>query len=184
MISKTVKENILRAMLGISGSVSIASNCYLGLLTDISVDEDGNPSATEVPTDFEFTIQEQYQAPILSSVPTGYSRTLIGLDRTPETQKMSVSKGKATNKDAIMTCECLKQVLPESATTEYPEHPWGEIRYFALYAAKTGGQPVAWGKILDEETKEPITLNPGWKEIPVIRVNQLNLTLEDSDENE
>lgn len=158
MISTNTKDTILKLMLGKTSSASIASNCWLGLLTAAPT--------TEAGTDYQEVVSQTL------GVDNGYARTQLGNYNDTSSQKMTVSGGVATNQDAIFLCECLEhEEIPS-----YPENPWGTATHFGIFTAKTGGTLVAWGRILNKAKEPtPITAQPG--QIPVIRKNQLEISI-------
>lgn len=169
MVSKKVRVNILKAMTGKSNTISIASSCWLALLTAEPVDTNANnaPSYVEVP---------RQVASGGTNYDTGYTRTFLSPQNASDTQKIEVKCDATTqniptaiNVDAIYTCECLQ--VPEI------EHPWGTATYFGIFTSATGGELVAWGQILNE-SGEVTPITPASEQIPVIRKNQLKITIE------
>lgn len=162
MISTSVKNSILNAMLGKTNSISIASECWLGLLT--------SAPASEAATEYA-----EVQS-VTSGVDNGYARTQLGAANSQSSQKMTVNGGVATNQDAIFLCECLEH----TGVADYPLNPWGTATHFGIFTAKTGGSLIAWGKILNAAKEEaPITAEAG--QIPVIRKNQLEISITSED---
>lgn len=159
MLSKSTKNTILRQLLGQTNS-TVASTCYLGLLHAEPTED-----ATGVHYDEATSITS-------GGIETGYERTMLGTANQSATYKMNIEDGEALNKDVIYLAECL-----ESEEAGYPEHPWGECTYFGLFTAKTNGTLLAWGRLLDKNG-DPVTINPTWNQIPVIRKEQLEITIE------
>ena len=80
---------------------------------------------------------------------TGYGRTLIGKGGEAATYKFpAAASGEATNAEYIY--------FPEALAT------WGDtLRYFVLFDAATGGNVVAYAKLMKDGKEEPINVtNP------------------------
>lgn len=166
MLTYNAANNILKALLGETSSITLASRCYVGLShTDPGRDGTGLSEPE--------TIHE--------GNPTGYKRQLIGdssyassplrkmymLGQTEEGIKWD---GKTENRDIIY--------FPEVLNTG-EEHPWGTVKYFCIFSSETGGREnlLAYSKIVDDEG-EPQDLTPEVGQLPIIRKHQLKIELE------
>lgn len=124
-MSITTRGQIIDAMTGKINQVSIASNCYIGLLS-------AEPSYVQAGDESVFVTNEIDGA--------GYERMLIGNYQAPDSQVMGDidSSGTSTNVSTIF--------FPEA------ESDWGSVTHFALFNSKTGGSPHLWGGLTSAVT--------------------------------
>lgn len=151
-LSPSIKNTILNAMLGKSQNASIASTCYIGLLTEeptITTEPTLDPDGKVIPAGTVY-----YSEPDTNA---GYSRTQIGYYQNTSGQLMDTPvDGISTNKAAIF--------FPEATES------WGTVRYFALFNAQTEGTPFLWGELSQE-----VTIPANY--IPLFRVGSLTIKL-------
>ena len=119
-LSKNCKGQFMKTLTGKTNSISVASNCYIGLLG-------AEPSYDRVDNEVVYNTHE------LSG--TGYQRMLIGNAQAANTQAMSDidDNGTSLNAETIF--------FPEA------EEDWGTAVYFALFSSATGGEPHLWGEL-------------------------------------
>lgn len=153
MISTTIKNNILKAMVGQVDTISIAPTCYIGLSTT----DPGVNGANFTEPDSEY----------------GYQRYQLGNKDNPGNNHMSApSNGQTSNVDILY--------FPE-VTGTVGATPWGTIGWFGLFSGKTTGTPFAWGRLTDGDPTDPqpTTITPVVGQLPIIRVGSLVLKFDD-----
>ena len=124
-MSKECKAQILRTLTGKTQNVSIASNCFIGLLT-------AEPSYVLVGGESVFDSHELDGA--------GYSRMLIGAAQTASAQVMTDADENGTSVNATTI------FFPEA------EEDWGTVTHFALFNSDSGGTPHLWGELTSAVT--------------------------------
>lgn len=119
-MSKECKNQIMKAMTGKAQNASIASNCYIGLLS-------AAPSYDRVENDVVYNTHELSGA--------GYHRMFIGGYNTAASQVMTDidDNGTSVNGETIF--------FPEA------EETWGTATHFALFSSESGGNPHLWGAL-------------------------------------
>ena len=124
-MSKDCKSKIMKGMTGRIDDVSIAPNCYIGLLS-------AAPGYERVDYELVYVTHELEGA--------GYQRMLIGSEEAPASQAMSDidDNGTSINTETIF--------FPEA------ESNWGTATYFALFNSRTGGEPHLWGALTSAVT--------------------------------
>lgn len=155
MIANIFKKQVIQTIIGKTYSGYLSNQqCWIGLLKEAPVD---SPTAAAYPTYAEVT-------------GTGYARSFLNEynSGSVDTDKISIKieDGKiiAKNDDTIFIAEC-------------EEANWDTATYFGLFSAKTDGNLMAWGQILDSEG-QAASITPTAGQIPVIRKDQLKITLE------
>lgn len=154
MLARRKKVEILKALTGNVQQVGqLCPNCWLGLLQTAPVDGETATSYTEV-------------------TGQGYSRTLLG-----EYNQGSVSNNKIT----VAFDETEGNVVATNSSTiiiaECETGDWSAATYFGLFGSDAGNDLIAWGKLKDSQGHD-YTLQPAAGEIPVIRKNQLKITID------
>lgn len=72
---------------------------------------------------------------------TGYGRVLIGTNNQSDTYLFpTAEKGVTTNNKHIYFPEAVK--------------PWGRLTHFVLFTAATGGTPIAYAELREQDTEE------------------------------
>lgn len=121
-LSRNCMRSLLRNMTGKSQQISIASTCYIGLLTaDPTHDDNDNVVFAEV-------------------TGPGYERVLIG------NYQAAVSQALSDPSDDGTTANTLSILFPEA------EDDWGTVTHFALFSAKESGEPHLWGALTSPVT--------------------------------
>ena len=178
MLTYYAANTVLDSMTGRRQNINLASSCFVGLSkTDPTRQATG---LLEPPGTYSYT---DPSTGLTTTVSTGYSRQQIGHYQTSATNKLEeANEGMTTNNDVIFFPEVLDvSSLPGGLTPEQIAHPWGELFYFCIFDAKTGGHLIAYAPITvwDPETQQYIetSINPAPEQLPIIRANQLTLTL-------
>ena len=124
-MSQECKSQIMKNMTGRASQISIASNCYIGLLS-------AAPGYERVDYELVYLTHE------LSG--EGYKRMLIGNYQAANTHAMSDidENGTSVNTETIF--------FPEA------EEDWGRASYFALFNSEDGGAPHLWGALTSAVT--------------------------------
>ena len=153
MISTTIKNNILKAMIGQVETISIAPTSYIGLsTTDPGVN---GANFTEPSSEY------------------GYQRYQLGnKDNTSNNHMSTPTNGQTSNIDILY----FPEVTGEAGAT-----PWGTIGWFGLFNSKTSTTPFAWGVLTDGDPTDPqqTTITPVVGQLPIIRVGSLVLKFDD-----
>jgi len=155
MINTNIKNNFLNLLVGNANSMSgVGSTAYICLAYDVQVDGNGNISRFDEPT-------------------KGYSRYLIGNYSQSLTQKITVNSGVASNKDTLYFDEA-------EADWTTADH---KLKYFGIANSNSSSVlPFAYGHIVDPETGDPIELDVRIHQVPIIKKNQLTLSITDAEE--
>ncbi len=153
MINSSIKTNFLNLLVGNASSMSGSfGTAYICLGYDVLEDPvTGDISRFDEPT-------------------AGYHRYLIGNSGQSLTQKISVTRGVATNKDTLYFDEA-----EADWTTE--DH---KLKYFGI-ASSDDSLPFAYGHIVDQ-SGTPIELEVKIHQVPIIKAGQLTLAITDKEE--
>ena len=179
MLTYWAANQILQAMTGRANTISLASNCYVGLSKTNPTRE--GTSLEEPPANYTYVDPETGAQ---TSASTGYERQLIGTyNGSEDAKKMGAPvQGVSTNQDIVYFPEVLDVSNVPGLSEETKLHPWGTVAYFCIFSAKNGGQLIAYSPIVryNEQTGEyeQITLTPTVSQLPIIRKGQVRLEIE------
>ena len=152
-LSKNCKSQIMKTLTGKSQQVSIASSCYIGLLS-------AEPGYERMEIDTEIPGYPEYEWVYFTHEleGAGYQRMLIGNAMAANSQAMSDAdeNGTSVNTETIF--------FPEA------EENWGTATYFALFNSATGGEPHLWGRLTSS-----VAINEGY--VPIFKPGSLSITL-------